>query len=66
MTKYYGKEAHLNGTHVNFLAKQVVMTKSLMRKADHPAQFLNVGYNSHFILKEIGGNNSHAQIFSPS
>lgn len=38
MTKYYGKEVYLNGTYVNFLAKQVVKTKS-SRNADCAAQF---------------------------
>lgn len=38
MTKDYGKEVYLSGTYVNFLAKQVVKTKSL-RNADCTAQF---------------------------
>ena len=62
---YYGKEVYLNGTYINFLSKQVVMTKSLMRNADMAAQFLNVGCTLHFILKDTGENNLYAEIFFP-
>ena len=37
MTKYYGKKMYLNCTYINFLAKHVVMTKSLIRNTDHSA-----------------------------
>lgn len=39
MTKYYGKKIYPNCTYMNFLAKQVVMTKSLIRHADHCSVF---------------------------
>lgn len=63
MTKYYTKEIHLNCTYINFLARQIVITKSLMGNTDHAAQFLNAGHNLTFILKKIGENNLDAQIF---